>query len=214
PMQMAFSRFEYRGGLTDVATERGAAGTAHARQVVQHVARQIMAVSAAHSEGGTTALLSRFAALTRYDDLPGSVVLQAKQSILDTIGAALAGSGVGEGCNEIVAFASAQSEGGGATLWASGARLGIAQAALANAVHARALDYDDIIEFPQVHVAVCVVPAVFAVSQISDATVTGKAFLAAVAVGCEIQSRLASAIAQHGGGGGMPRVPSTQLVGH
>jgi 2-methylcitrate dehydratase PrpD len=209
-MQTALSRFEYRRGLTDVATESGAAGAAHVRQVVRDVVKQMMAAT----QGGTTAQLSRFAALTRYDALPDAVVLQAKQSILDTLGAALAGSGVGEGCNEIVAFASEQSEGGPAMLWASGERLGTAQAALANAAHARALDYDDIIAFPQVHVAVCVVPAVFAVSQSTDAPVSGKAFLAAVAVGCEIQSRLASAIALHGGDGGMPRMLSTQLFGY
>ena len=62
--------------------------------------------------------------------------------------------------------------------------------------------------------AACVVPAVFAVSQIIEAPVTGKAFLAAIAVGCEIQSRLASAIASACGDGGMPRMLSTQLFGY
>jgi 2-methylcitrate dehydratase PrpD len=171
-------------------------------------------MAAVRDEVRTTEMLSRFASGLCYDDLPGDVVVQAKQSVLDTVGAALAGSGAGEGCSEIVSFATAQTEFGRAILWASGARLGAAQAALANAAHARALDYDDIIEHPQVHVAVCVVPAVFAVSQIAGAPVTGKAFLAAVAVGCEVQSRLAAAIASHCGDGGLPRMLSTQVFGY
>ncbi len=165
------------------------------------------------SESLSTDRLSRFAAGLRYEDLPADVAAHTRLSILDTIGVALAGSGLGEGCDEIVAFATAQSDGGKATLWSSGARLGAASAALANAVHARALDYDDIIEHPQIHVAVCVVPAVFAVSETVDAPVSGRAVVAAVAGGCEVQSRLAAAIAAHVGSG-LPRMLSTQVFGY
>ena len=161
----------------------------------------------------STERLSRFAAGLCYEGLPADVAAHTRLSILDTIGTAFAGSGLSEGCNEIVSFATAQSDGGKATLWSSGARLGAAQAALANAVHARALDYDDIIEHPQIHVAVCVVPAVFAVSEIVDTPISGRAFLAAVAVGCEVQSRLAAAIAAHAGSG-LPRMLSTQVFGY
>ncbi len=160
-----------------------------------------------------TDALSRFAAGLRYQDLPAAVAAHTRLSVLDTIGTALAGSGLGEGCDEIVAFATTQSDGGRATLWSSGARLGAAQAALANAVHARALDYDDIIEHPQIHVAVCVVPGVLAVSETVDVPVSGRAFLAAVAVGCEVQSRLAAALAAHAGSG-LPRMLSTQVFGY
>jgi 2-methylcitrate dehydratase PrpD len=171
-------------------------------------------MTAARPDVQATERLARFAAGLRYDDLPDEVAAHTRLSILDTIGTALAGSGLGEGCDEIASFAIAQCEGGKATLWSSGARLGAAQAALANAVHARALDYDDIIEHPQIHVAVCVVPAVFAVSEIVDAPVSGRAFLAAVAVGCEVQSRLAAAIAAYSGDGGLPCMLSTQVFGY
>jgi 2-methylcitrate dehydratase PrpD len=170
-------------------------------------------MTAARPDVRATERLARFAAGLRYQDLPAEVAAQTRLSILDMIGTALAGSGLGEGCDKIVAFATAQGDDGKATLWASGARLGAAQAALANAVHARALDYDDIIEHPQIHVAVCVVPAVFAVSEIIHAPVSGRAFLAAVAVGCEVQSRLAAAIAAHAGSG-LPRMLSTQVFGY
>lgn len=179
-----------------------------------HRKADFMAFSAANDRSGSTDKLSSFAAMTRYDDLPGDVVTQAKQSILDTLGTALAGSGLGEGCDAIVAFAAAQSERGRASLWASGEALGTAYAALANAVHARALDYDDIIEIPQVHVAVCVVPAALAISQTADKPVTGRRFLAGVAVGCEMQSRLAAAIASGSGDGALPRMLSTQIFGY
>jgi 2-methylcitrate dehydratase PrpD len=172
-----------------------------------------MSTFAARNESGATGKLSRFAASTRYDDLPTDVVTQAKRSILDTLGVAFAGSGLGEDCDPIVAHAMASGS-GGALLWASGKRAGAASAALVNAVHARALDYDDIIAYPQVHVAVCVVPAVLALSDVADAPVSGKAALAAVAVGCEVQSRLAAAIAAHGDDGSLPRMLSTQIFGY
>jgi 2-methylcitrate dehydratase PrpD len=176
-------------------------------------AGQLTRMTAARPDVRPTEALSRFAAGLRYQDLPAEVAAHTKLSVLDTIGIALAGSGLGEGCDEVVAFAAAQSEGGRATLWSSGIRVGASQAALANAVHARALDYDDIIEHPQIHVAVCVVPAALAVSELIDSPVSGRAFLAAVAAGCEVQSRLAAATAAHAGSG-LPRMLSTQVFGY
>jgi 2-methylcitrate dehydratase PrpD len=160
-----------------------------------------------------TEQLAGFAAGLRFEHLPAEVVAQTKQAILDTIGVALAGGGIGEGCGPIAAYAAAAGSSAESSIWSSGARVAAAQAALVNAAHARALDYDDIILFPQIHVAACVVPAVLAVAQLRSSTVRGSDIVAAVAVGCEVQSRLAAAIAPFFGEG-LPVMLSSQVFGY
>src|SRR6201996_6847043 len=138
------------------------------------------------AEVAATEMLAGFAAGLRFDELPSEVARQAKQSILDTLGVAFAGAAIGEGCGPIADYAVVAGGSGGSSIWSSGVRLAPAQAALVNAAHARALDYDDIILFPQIHVAACVVPAVLAVAQSrSPRRVTGRDLVAAGAAGGE-----------------------------
>jgi 2-methylcitrate dehydratase PrpD len=160
-----------------------------------------------------TAELAGFAAGLRFGLLPAEVATQAKQSILDTIGVALAGAAIGEGCDAIVDYAVAAGNSGESSIWCSGVRVPAAQAALVNAAHGRAFDYDDIILFPQIHVAACVVPAALAVAQAKSSTVKGRDIVAAVAAGCEVQSRLAAAIAPFFGEG-LPVMLSSQVFGY
>jgi 2-methylcitrate dehydratase PrpD len=166
-------------------------------------------------EAWTTATdeLAGFAAGLRFQHLPAEVVTQTKQSILDTVGVALAGGGIGEGCSQIADYAASAGHSGESSIWSSGVRLPAAQAALVNAAHARALDYDDIILFPQIHVAACVVPAALAIAQSRSLTVKGSDIVAAVAAGCEVQSRLAAAIAPFFGEG-LPAMLSSQVFGY
>ena len=97
-----------------------------------------------------TKALADFASGLRFEDLPPEVARQTKQSILDTLGVAFAGAAIGEGCGPIADYAVVAGGSGGSSIWSSGVRLAPAQAALVNAAHARALDYDDIILFPQI----------------------------------------------------------------
>lgn len=157
--------------------------------------------------------LAGFAAALRFDQLPADVVAHTKRSILDTIGVAIAGSGTQEGCAEILDYLTAENKSGRASIWSSGQRLAPAQAALANAAYARSLDYDDIIEFPQIHVSVCVVPAALAVAQSRSSPIDGRALIAAVAAGCEVQSRLASALKPFFGTD-LPTMLSSQVFGY
>jgi 2-methylcitrate dehydratase PrpD len=158
--------------------------------------------------------LAGFAAGLRFEHLPAELVTQTKQSILDTIGVALAGAGLGEDCGPIADYyAAAAGHSGESSIWSSGVRVPAAQAALVNAAHARALDYDDIILFPQIHVAACVVPAALAVAQSRSSMLKGSDIVAAVAVGCEVQSRLAAAIAPFFGEG-LPVMLSSQVFGY
>ena len=157
--------------------------------------------------------LAGFSANLRFEHLPADVIAHTKLSVLDTIGVALAGSGTREGCDEVLAYAASEKRSGGASVWPSGVRLAPAQAALANAVLARMLDYDDIIEFPQIHVSVCVVPAALALAQSRSAPVDGRQLIAAVAAGCEVQSRLATSLKPYFGEG-LPTMLSTQVFGY
>lgn len=161
-----------------------------------------------------TSEISRFAAETDYPALPSEVVAIAKVSILDTLGVAFAGAAIGEGCDALMSYASAISQGGPARVWASGERMPPALAAFCNAAHARCLDYDDIIENPQIHVAVCVVPTAFAMAEALNRPVSGKQLLAAVAIGSEVQSRLAAAIARTQDASSFPVMLSTQVFGY
>ncbi|MDB5607489.1 MAG: 2-methylcitrate dehydratase PrpD [Bradyrhizobium sp.] len=160
-----------------------------------------------------TEQLAGFASRLRFEHLPAELITQTKLSILDTIGVALAGAGIGEGCKQILDYAMSGGASGGSSIWSSGKRIPAPQAALANAAHARALDYDDIIVFPQIHVAACVVPASLAVAQLISSKLNGKNVIAAVALGCEVQSRLAAAIAPFFGEG-LPTMLSSQVFGY
>jgi 2-methylcitrate dehydratase PrpD len=157
--------------------------------------------------------LADFASRLRFEDIPTRVVEQTKQAVLDIFGVALAGAGHGEGAREIVGFAATQTGPAEATIWSSGERVSAGAAALANAALARALDYDDILESPQVHVSVSVVPAAFAIAERSRAPVGGKALLTALVIGSEIQCRLAAAIRGQNAGA-LPVLQPTQIFGY
>ena len=157
--------------------------------------------------------LADFASRLRFEDIPARVVEQTKQAVLDILGVALAGAGHGEGARETVGFAATQTGAAEATIWSSGERVSAPAAALANAALARALDYDDILESPQVHVSVCVVPAAFAVAERQGTPVGGKALLTAIVIGSEIQCRLAAAIRGQNAGA-LPLLQPTQIFGY
>ncbi|CAN7636388.1 MmgE/PrpD family protein [Caballeronia sp. LjRoot31] len=162
---------------------------------------------------GASALFAAFASGLEFTQLPPEVVQQAKQSILDVLGLALAGERMNAGCAPVTAYCAAASGPGASTVWSTGQRLAPGYAALANAAHARALDYDDIIEYPQIHVAACVVPAAVAMAQAHRLPGAGRVLLSAVAVGCELQARLAAALAPHFGEG-LPIMLASQIFGY
>jgi len=156
--------------------------------------------------------LARFAAALTARDVPDAVVRQCKQALLDLLGIALAGERAGEAARALECYA-AQGGDGPALIWATGRRASPGVAAFVNAAHARVLDYDDIIDYPQVHVTVCFAPAAIVVAQAARVDRPGERLLAALAVGSEIQARLAAAIAP-GFGSGLPVMLASQLFGY
>jgi len=171
-------------------------------------------VNVAMSQPDSVVALSQFAASLRFADVPAEIVAVAKNTVLDTLGVALASSGIGEGCAEVIEFVTAQGGAPEAAIWSTGRRVPAALAAMANGTLARALDYDDILESPQTHVAVCVVPAAFAAAERLGRAVSGQEFIAALVVGCEIQHRLAMAMAQGQDSDEFPALIPTQIFGY
>jgi 2-methylcitrate dehydratase PrpD len=78
----------------------------------------------------------------KYDDLPDAVRRQVRRCLLDGIGAAVAGARTRTG-EVAAAFAAEMGRDGPATVLASGRRLALAPAVLANGVAANAYDIDD-----------------------------------------------------------------------
>jgi 2-methylcitrate dehydratase PrpD len=125
----------------------------------------------------------------QYDDLPAPVVEAVKITILDTMGAALAGSSseAGRGIARI-----AQRYGGaaGSTLVAYGATIAPPMAALANGVMARCRELDGTHETGGGHVGVCIVPAAFAIAETAASPVSGRDLTLAIALGVDMLCRL------------------------
>ena len=88
--------------------------------------------------------LARFAASLTFDDLPAGVVQTLKRMILDSLGAALAATTLGDGCRETMAV---MAELGGkpeSTILGLGTKVAAPNAAFANGALVHALNYDPI----------------------------------------------------------------------
>jgi len=126
----------------------------------------------------------------RQEDLPGEVCTQLKRCILDGLGAAL--GGLETRTAQIAAeFSQDTAKEGPATVLATGARLAVPGAVLANVVAANALDIDDGHRPSKGHPgAFLITPAISACEERGP-----RELLAAVAVGYEVATR--SGIATH-----------------
>jgi 2-methylcitrate dehydratase PrpD len=143
-------------------------------------------------------------AKTRYHDLPANVVEVVKKAIVDTVGAAIAGSSapMGRMAAEMVATRGGKPESG---LWVHGDRLPASEAAFANAIMARCRELDDVHEgSPRLgighggHVNVTIVPAALAAVEGLDRATGGPALIAAIAVGGDLIPRLRMAAGSAG----------------
>ena len=163
---------------------------------------------------GITARLADFAATLDFAQLPAEIVLHTKLALLDIFGGALAASGLSDACGSVLAYAATQTGQPGARIWPTGQRVTAGAAALANGMLARALDCDDIIENPQIHVSACVGPPALALLEERTAPVSGRELLAAVAVGSEVQCRLAAAMGARQDPALFPVMLATQIFGY
>ena len=136
--------------------------------------------------------LSRFATETRLEDLEGSTVAAAKDVVLDTIGAIIAGSRWPENA----AFARlAPSIGGGgggrSTLFGHPDQATAPFAAMVNATSGVCLEMDEGTRLGGGHPSIHVTPAAVAVAEQQGSS--GKALLESIIAGYEVSSRIGGA---------------------
>ena len=153
------------------------------------------------SDEGVSKLLADFCAAHRFEDLPAAAVDETKRLFLDTIGCALGGHGVAKGQ---MAVALSLMSGGKeeASIYGIKGRFPASLAAFANGELMNALDWCPVV--PPAHVSPFVMPAVLALAQARAKS--GKALIAAAALGMEVTSRLSTATGGlRSGKDGVPR---------
>jgi len=124
---------------------------------------------------------------TAFTDLPYSALRVVKNQLLSVIGTTIAGASA-EGCESIVSLGKEIGGKAEASILIHGGRVPAAQAAFANGVMARALDFCDALA-PGAHIGSAVIPAALASAELAGGC-TGKDFLNAVTIGTEIGIRL------------------------
>jgi 2-methylcitrate dehydratase PrpD len=134
--------------------------------------------------------LAEVLSATRYDALPPGVVDDAKRSILDWLGSALAGSieKPARIARQIVAGLGQSDD---ATVF-NGARSSAAGAALANGVASHILELDDVHKGSTLHPAAPIIPAALAVAEREGKS--GRDFILAVVLGYDAALRVGEAV--------------------
>lgn len=125
----------------------------------------------------------------RYEDLSPKVIEAVKMTVLDTAGAALAGSSSEPG-RGIARIVQRYGGAGGSTLLAHGGRVAPPMAALANGVMARCCELDGTHESGGGHVGVCLVPAALALAESAPGPVSGREQALGIALGVDMLCRL------------------------
>lgn len=139
-----------------------------------------------------THCLARHAIETPFEAIPQANFDAARLLMLDTLAVAWAGADA-PGCPETHAMLSEEGGREDATVWAYGGRLPVTSAAFINGMTAAAIEYDSIGFGAAVHVNIAVLPAALAIAE--RQRVSGRDFLAALVLGCDITHRFAASAA-------------------
>ena len=121
---------------------------------------------------------------TRFEDLPDAAVAAAKVFILDTLGVGIAGS-TAAGADALLGVACDWGEGTACSVWGRRARLPAASAVFLNAFQVHCQEYDCVCEPAVLHPMATLLPAALAVAE-QRGDVSGRALIAAVAVGVDV----------------------------
>lgn len=136
--------------------------------------------------------LAEHVSQTTWADLPEHAVVSSKRDILDTLGAALGGSGA-PGLVELAALVTGWGGQGESSLLLLGGRVPAPQAAMVNAAMGHALDFDDTFDRAgNIHPGTSTLFASLAMAERRGA-VSGRELLLAVALGLDVACRLALA---------------------
>jgi 2-methylcitrate dehydratase PrpD len=136
--------------------------------------------------------LAQHAIETPFAAIPQANLDAAQLLMLDTLAVAWAGADA-PGCQETHALLAEDGGREDAAAWCYGGRLPAASAAFINSMTAAAIEYDSIGLGVAVHAYVAVLPAALAMAERQHAS--GRDFLAALVLGCDITHRFAAAAA-------------------
>lgn len=131
--------------------------------------------------------LASFIHELNYKTLPPEVVRKAKDCLMDTLGAALAGSRTTEArvAKRVAEALNSKKE---ATLFTAKGKIGVLEAAMANGIMSHALELDDGNRYAQGHPGVGVIPAVLALGE--KEKIKGRELIPAIVAGYEVFGRV------------------------
>jgi 2-methylcitrate dehydratase PrpD len=133
--------------------------------------------------------LASFVAHTRYEDLPEQVIHKAKRHIIDTFGAALAGTASVES-HTVRKLLSGNTE-GSASVWGTPLMVNPRDGAFINGVAAHALELDD--SGGCDHSGAVVLPAALSAIAHSNRPVSGREFITSIVLGYDVGRRVLEA---------------------
>ncbi|WP_300458132.1 MmgE/PrpD family protein [Desulfobacula sp.] len=140
-----------------------------------------------------SSILAKYVVETSYDEIDHQAVEMARRSLLDAVGVTLAASGLTASCQPFVELAMESRGKKESTILGYGKKVSAEMAAFANGSMAHAIDFEDAHDLALVHPNAPLVPAALALAE-SIGTVSGKEFIAAMALGCDIVCRLGLAL--------------------
>ena len=140
---------------------------------------------------GVTRKLARHAASLRYEALPSALVELTKQCVLDTLGVSIGASTLAPEAAILADYAREQGGRPEATLLGFGGKAPASWAAFLNGSLGHMLDYDDLGESG--HPSVVTIPVALAIAE-KMGGVSGREFIAAVAAGTDVMTRITQAI--------------------
>jgi 2-methylcitrate dehydratase PrpD len=132
--------------------------------------------------------LARLFTETRYEDLSEASIEAAKKLIIDIMATTTAGS-TALIVPEVAKYFMDMGGKEEASVLVYGKKIPAANAALVNALAGHARDWDDTLEDAVIHETVTLIPTVLAVAE-AEGNVSGKEFIKAIVVGCDVMSRL------------------------
>lgn len=125
---------------------------------------------------------------TRYEDLPAEAIEAAKKLFIDIMATTTAGS-TATIVPEVAEYFMDQGGKPDSSIFVYGKKVPSPNAALVNALMGHARDWDDTLEDAVIHETVTLIPSCFAVAE-QMGNVSGKDFLKAIVIGCDVMSRL------------------------
>ncbi len=142
---------------------------------------------------GVSARIARHVAETRPEAIPAAALAAASRSLLDAIGVSVAASGLAPECRPFASLVRKERAAPVCTMLGFGERASAAGAAFVNGALAHALDFEDADDDSLCHPNAQIVPVLLALAE-SEGGLSGRDFLGAMAVGCDLTCRLSRAL--------------------